>query len=72
MEKKINYNYIIIAGIALIIAGYITLYAGFISSEWKTTIQIFQSLGFFALGIGVLRKQRLEKNLEKAKKLRLL
>ncbi|MFY0698845.1 MAG: alpha/beta hydrolase [Balneola sp.] len=63
MENRINYNYVITGGLLLIILGFIGL-----NSEWDTTIQIFQSLGYLSLGLGVLRKKRSEKELEKVKK----
>lgn len=65
MEKKINYNYVIIGGLVLIILGFIALNSNTISPEWDTVIQIFQSIGYFSLGIGVHRKKKLEKELMK-------
>ncbi len=68
MEKRINYNYVIITGLILIIAGFIGLYSGLEDTKWETPIQIFQSIGYFGLGIGILRKKRLEKTQVRAKK----
>jgi dienelactone hydrolase len=68
MENRINYNYVIIGGLLLIVLGFIGLNSDVISSEWDTTIQIFQSIGYLSLGLGVLRKKRSEKEFDKAKK----
>ncbi|MEP2447183.1 MAG: alpha/beta fold hydrolase [Balneola sp.] len=68
MENRINYNYVIIGGLVLIILGFIGLNSDAINSEWDTAIQIFQSIGYLSLGLGVLRKKRSEKEFEKAKK----
>ncbi len=68
MEIRINYNYVIIGGLLLIVLGFIGLNSDVAKSEWGAVIQIFQSIGYLLLGIGVLRKKRSEKELEKAKK----
>lgn len=62
MENRINYNYVIVCGLTLIILGFVGLYSELISTEWETYIKIFQSIGYFSLGIGVLRKKKMEKN----------
>lgn len=65
MEKRINYNYVIIGGLVLIILGFIGLNSEAISQEWDTAIKIFQSIGYFSLGIGVFRKKKSEKEIMK-------
>lgn len=65
MENRINYNFVITGGLALIILGFVGLYSDLISSEWATVIKILQSIGYFSLGIGVHRKKKQEKELMK-------
>jgi hypothetical protein len=65
MEKRINYNYVIIGGLVLIILGFIGLNSDLISSDWDTAIQVLQSIGYFSLGIGVFRKKKREKEIMK-------
>lgn len=65
MENRINYNFVITGGLVVIILGFIGLNSDAINSEWDTAIKIFQSIGYFSLGIGVLRKKKQEKELMK-------
>jgi|GEM_PF-7053749 NADH:ubiquinone oxidoreductase subunit K len=65
MENIINYNYVITVGLVLIVLGFVGLNSNAVSPEWDIVIKIFQSVGYFTLGIGVFRKKKLEKELMK-------
>jgi|TARA_R110001599_G_scaffold69410_2_gene195224 hypothetical protein len=65
MEKRIKYNYVIIGSLVLIVLGFVGLNSDAVSPEWDIVIKIFQSVGYFSLGIAVFRKKKLEKELMK-------
>ncbi len=65
MENIINYSYVITVGLVLIVLGFVGLNSNAVSPEWDIVIKIFQSVGYFTLGIGVFRKKKLEKELMK-------